>query len=62
MLGALVAALAALYIPRARIPTAGLGAAARALRAWHSGHIGDYVTWLVVGVVVLGWALVATLP
>ena len=62
VLGALVAALAALYIPRARISTPGLGAAARALRAWHSGHIGDYVTWLVVGVVVLGWALVATLP
>jgi multicomponent Na+:H+ antiporter subunit D len=24
------------------------------LRALHSGHIGDYITWLVVGVAVLG--------
>jgi multicomponent Na+:H+ antiporter subunit D len=62
VLGALLAALSALYLPRLRVPTPGLGAAARVLRAWHSGHIGDYVTWLVVGVVGLGWALTAALP
>jgi multicomponent Na+:H+ antiporter subunit D len=33
-------------------------AALRGLRALHSGHVGDYVAWLVVGVAVLG-ALVA---
>jgi multicomponent Na+:H+ antiporter subunit D len=62
VLGALLAALAALHVPRARIPAPGLGTVVRVLRAWHSGHIGDYVTWLVVGVVGLGWALVIALP
>jgi multicomponent Na+:H+ antiporter subunit D len=30
------------------------------LRALHTGHVGDYVTWLLVGVVVLGAALTVT--
>jgi multicomponent Na+:H+ antiporter subunit D len=37
----------------------GLRAALAGLRALHSGHVGDYVTWLVVGTVALGaaWAV-----
>jgi multicomponent Na+:H+ antiporter subunit D len=31
-----------------------LTAAVARLRALHSGHIGDYVAWLLVGVAVLG--------
>jgi len=59
-----VVALAALY--RDRLPT-GAGTvvrpflgAVRGLRALHSGHVGDYVAWLVVGVAVLG--ALAALP
>jgi multicomponent Na+:H+ antiporter subunit D len=35
--------------------------ALRSLRALHSGHVGDYVTWLVVGTVVFGGLFAATL-
>jgi multicomponent Na+:H+ antiporter subunit D len=37
-------------------------AALRGLRALHSGHIGDYVAWLVVGVAVRGVLLPLPLP
>ncbi len=40
------------------------GAAERALvglRRLHSGHVGDYVTWLVVGTVVFGGIFAASL-
>ena len=30
------------------------------LRALHTGHVGDYVTWLLAGVVTLGAALAAS--
>jgi multicomponent Na+:H+ antiporter subunit D len=39
----------------------GLRRGLTALRTLHSGHVGDYVTWLVVGVVVLGAAFAVTL-
>jgi multicomponent Na+:H+ antiporter subunit D len=61
----LALALAAfmLYAPRL---LQGEGAAHQAgervalvLRRWHSGHIGDYVTWLVVGLVALLCAMAA---
>ena len=58
VVGALLVALLALYRERAGV---GLGRLLRggrpvvlALRALHSGVIGDYVTWLIVGVAVLG--------
>jgi multicomponent Na+:H+ antiporter subunit D len=54
-------ALAAVALIRGRVRDAlrpgAAGAADRALlglRGLHSGHVGDYVTWLVVGTVVLG--------
>jgi multicomponent Na+:H+ antiporter subunit D len=54
-------ALAAVALIRGRVRDAlrpgAAGAADRALlglRELHSGHVGDYVTWLVVGTVVLG--------
>jgi len=66
VIGAVAFALAALYLPRVRgrvtvLSRAGTGAA-RLMRAWHSGHIGDYATWLAVGVVILGWSLGAAIP
>jgi multicomponent Na+:H+ antiporter subunit D len=61
VLGALAVAAAALYLPRLRASAPRLAGALRgtgqALHAWHSGHIGDYVTWLVAGIAVLGWTL-----
>jgi multicomponent Na+:H+ antiporter subunit D len=39
----------------------GLRAGLSGLRTLHSGHVGDYVTWLVVGTVVLGAAWAASL-
>jgi hypothetical protein len=35
----------------------GLQPVVDALHGWHSGHIGDDVTWAVVGIVLLGWTL-----
>jgi multicomponent Na+:H+ antiporter subunit D len=59
--GAVLLALSGVYAPRlrGRMPRlADLGRAAGGLlHSWHSGHIGDYVTWLVVGMVVVGWTL-----
>jgi multicomponent Na+:H+ antiporter subunit D len=53
--------LAALALGRPRQRLAGLGRRAEpvvdALRAAHSGHIGDYVAWLVFGCAVLGGLL-----
>jgi multicomponent Na+:H+ antiporter subunit D len=53
---------------RGPLRTALPGASGRALRqalsglrTLHSGHVGDYVTWLVVGVVVLGATFAAAL-
>jgi multicomponent Na+:H+ antiporter subunit D len=39
----------------------GLRTGLRGLRALHSGHVGDYVTWLVVGTVALAAAWAASL-
>jgi multicomponent Na+:H+ antiporter subunit D len=61
---ALAVAVASAALYRDRLPdlagTAArpITAAVRGLRALHSGHVGDYVAWLVAGVAVLG-ALVA---
>ncbi|PZS40509.1 MAG: NADH-quinone oxidoreductase subunit D [Pseudonocardiales bacterium] len=55
--------IAALTILRSRLPrwTLAVARAAlpllRGLRALHSGHVGDYAMWLVVGVVALGGAV-----
>ncbi len=64
--GAVVLALVALF--RQRLPAAlreGLGRmsapALGFLRAVQSGHVGDYVAWLTVGVAILGAASVAAL-
>ncbi len=62
-------ALAAVALLRGRLRDAlgegAVGRSARAglagLRALHSGHVGDYVTWLVVGTVALGAVWAATL-
>jgi multicomponent Na+:H+ antiporter subunit D len=66
VVGALAVAWASLaHGPlRAALPGA-VGRALRrgltGLRTLHSGHVGDYVTWLVVGVVVLGGTFAAAL-
>jgi multicomponent Na+:H+ antiporter subunit D len=39
---------------RVTAPLAALRAAVHALRGLHSGHVGDYVAWLLLGVAVLG--------
>jgi multicomponent Na+:H+ antiporter subunit D len=55
--GAILMALAALYrerIAAALRPIRATRPLFAALKALHSGAIGDYVTWLVVGVTVLG--------
>src|SRR5204863_5809421 len=59
LVGALAVAAVMLFgyrTPRAasRLLSAGAGGAVAPLRAVHSGHIGDYVAWLVVGVALLG--------
>jgi multicomponent Na+:H+ antiporter subunit D len=53
--------LAALALFRRRLPTAlcavanrAGGPALRGLRALHSGNVADYVTWVVIGVAVVG--------
>jgi hypothetical protein len=38
-----------------------MAAVARPSRAVHSGHIGDYITWMVFGVAVVGGAFALTL-
>jgi multicomponent Na+:H+ antiporter subunit D len=66
-IGAAAAALLGLF--RGRLP-ASLREAAwfvwrpplMALRTVHSGHVGDYVTWLILGLAVLGGTFAATLP
>jgi multicomponent Na+:H+ antiporter subunit D len=63
LLGLLSAALAvavasmALYARRLRLlerTTAGLDRGTDALRALHSGHVGDYVAWMMAGMTALG--------
>ncbi|HEU4973920.1 MAG TPA: proton-conducting transporter membrane subunit [Baekduia sp.] len=58
LVGALACAAAALFMPRTR-PLAVLARGGDLVRRWHTGHLGDYATWAVVGVVALGWALAA---
>jgi multicomponent Na+:H+ antiporter subunit D len=66
LIGAVVAAFAALYLPRLRGRLPWLerigNAFVDALREWHTGHVGDYATWLVVGIVVFGWSLALVIP
>jgi multicomponent Na+:H+ antiporter subunit D len=57
LLGALGLAAVALFAPRdswLRAPSAQLAPTGRALRGLHSGHVGDYVAWLLLGVAALG--------
>lgn len=44
----------ALFQPRLQI---GVATGIMGLRQLHSGHIGDYVTWLVLGISILGTLL-----
>jgi multicomponent Na+:H+ antiporter subunit D len=63
ILGATLA-VAALGLLRSRLPqgaVAGWGRLLAPLRAAHSGHIGDYVAWLTVGVAVVGGLFALTL-
>jgi multicomponent Na+:H+ antiporter subunit D len=65
-LGAIALAVRSLWGGRIRDtlrgpPGRALRAALVALRALHSGHVGDYVTWVVVGTVVFGGIWAATL-
>jgi multicomponent Na+:H+ antiporter subunit D len=48
----------ALFAPRRRT-FSGVRRVGDVLHAWHSGHVGDYATWAVVGVAVVGWTLAA---
>jgi multicomponent Na+:H+ antiporter subunit D len=56
-------AAAALALARRRLPRAVMGAARRGstvlapLRSLHSGHVGDYIAWLTVGVALFGGIL-----
>lgn len=59
VLGALACAAAALTSGRSSRALAPVRQAGRLLQAWHTGHLGDYAVWAVVGVVVVGWALAA---
>lgn len=64
---ALAVLIAAGAVLRTRLPGWALSAAnagrpaLQRLRALHTGHVGDYVTWLLVGVVTLGAALAVSL-
>jgi multicomponent Na+:H+ antiporter subunit D len=64
---ALALLIAAAAVLRPRLPGWALSAAntgrpaLQRLRALHTGHVGDYVTWLLVGVVTLGAALAVSL-
>jgi len=54
---AVAVAAAALYARRLRLldrATSGLDRATDRLRALHSGHVGDYVAWMMAGMTVLG--------
>lgn len=52
---ALAVAAVALYAPRHRSPGRQLGRPVlHVLRELHSGHVGDYVAWLLAGVAALG--------
>ena len=54
---AVAVAAAALYARRLRLldrVTVGLDRATDGLRALHSGHVGDYVAWMMAGMAVLG--------
>ncbi len=53
-LGAVLIATIALFQPRLRI---GVTAGINGLRQLHNGRIGDYVTWLVLGIGILGTLL-----
>jgi multicomponent Na+:H+ antiporter subunit D len=57
-IAAAAVAAVALYVDRLPRPAA---RALAALRALHSGHIGDYVAWLSIGVATLGGAFALTL-
>jgi multicomponent Na+:H+ antiporter subunit D len=57
-------AVAGLSLYRDRLPraiTGGLGRVLQPLRAAHSGHIGDYITWLTFGTAVIGGLLAVTI-
>jgi multicomponent Na+:H+ antiporter subunit D len=43
------------------VPGRGVRAGLAGMRTLHSGHVGDYVTWLIVGTVALGAAWAASL-
>jgi multicomponent Na+:H+ antiporter subunit D len=56
-LGAILLALTSIFYDFSAIPGPlgrAIGAGNRALEAFHSGHVGDYVAWITVGVAVLG--------
>jgi multicomponent Na+:H+ antiporter subunit D len=62
LVGSFALGIASLY--RDRLPraiTGGLGRALAPLRAAHSGHIGDYVTWLTFGTAVVGGLFALTI-
>jgi multicomponent Na+:H+ antiporter subunit D len=67
VLGALLVAWLGLWMPqlRRRVAPAWQAPGARALgvlRAAHSGHVGDYVAWLVLGVAAFGGAVALAAP
>jgi multicomponent Na+:H+ antiporter subunit D len=62
LVGSAVVGVASLY--RTRLPQAAAGAltaAFKPLRAVHSGHVGDYVAWLVLGTAVIGGLFALTI-
>jgi multicomponent Na+:H+ antiporter subunit D len=62
LVGSFVVGFASLYRDRLpRIATDALGRALAPLRAVHSGHIGDYVAWLVLGTAVVGGLFALTI-
>jgi multicomponent Na+:H+ antiporter subunit D len=62
LVGSFALGYASLYRGRMpRLVTRGLARALAPLRAAHSGHIGDYVTWLTFGTAVVGGLFVLTI-
>ena len=59
VVGSFLVAAALLY--RSRAADAAIARAVAPLRAAHSGHVGDYVAWLTVGVAFIGGLLAVTL-